>query len=966
MVGAASQSRFPFGRMPLSADPAAAEREATVLSQPRTGDSGSSVGRPPLPPVNLPAPSPTSLKLFPQQQNDSEAAIAGETLGHFIIRSRIGAGGMGTVFLADDEKLQRQVALKVLSPNQTADPASLQRFLNEARSAARLDHDHIARVFFYGDDHGLHYIAYEYVQGHNLRDLIRAQGRIEPAQVIAYAVQLTDALCHTSAMGVVHRDIKPSNIIITLQGKAKLVDLGLARQESLEESAQLTVAGTTLGTFDYISPEQAKDPRNVDVRSDIYSLGCTLYHALTGEPPFPEGTVLQRLLQHHDNDPPDPALKNRRVSPAVSAVVRKMMASDPRRRYPSAEALLHDLVLIASAMGLRTTSDNQASLSTLLKGSQNAWSPYVGWLSTAAALVVSAVVWQASPIWLPADTGNDPAIDAPAILAGESGAPTNLGQMTETVPESEADSLTGISRFSPLRTGDSSSGNKPALTSSAAAGTSTDQGTSTLPSPVADSLFRGEEQPPFSLSMTEPRGATPAADRPGNSAALNPVTVKPAGTPSETSPLSSQLAATANDSLTLVDRTGSRAAISGDLPPAVAPAAIVAEPFVISGTSKSYPSLEAACAEIREQGVIELNFDGRLPNPERPLRLIGKRITLQAARGRRPVLVFAPKTAATDPLQSRMIVVSGGSLSLSNISLEFQIRQPALVDRWVLFRLERPERLRLEDVFVTVRNPGNASAAIVECAGPTASFSRMPTSKEASPQMTTEIFVDQSVLRGEAVAFHLRDPAAYRCRLRQSFFAVSEWLLDCEMPADSMTVNTRIAIELEQSTCLLGQGLARSARIESLSGGALPLEISAHGNVISCGPGAALVEQLFTQDMMELRQPRFNWSSDRNQFDGLQTLWLARFESRAEDQRWSFEDWRNYYRSSGELESLNNQSLGWPSKWRQQPWSGISPATIKADLQASALASGSILDEPDAGANWELLPPEPASADKQP
>jgi serine/threonine-protein kinase len=109
-------------------------------------------------------------------------------------------------------------------------------------------------------------------------------------------MQLAAALSHTAAAGVIHRDIKPSNVLITPQGRAKLVDLGLARKESADASAELTVAGTTLGTFDYISPEQAKDPRSVDVRSDIYSLGCTLYHMLTGEPPYPEGTVLQKLL----------------------------------------------------------------------------------------------------------------------------------------------------------------------------------------------------------------------------------------------------------------------------------------------------------------------------------------------------------------------------------------------------------------------------------------------------------------------------------------------------------------------------------------------------------------------------------------------------------------------------------------------------------------------------------------------
>ena len=124
------------------------------------------------------------------------------------------------------------------------------------------------------------------------------------AESVNYILQIASALVHTSAQGVVHRDIKPSNIIITPSGRAKLVDLGLARKENKDDhAADLTVAGTTLGTFDYISPEQARDPRAADVRSDIYSLGCTLYHMLTGEPPYPEGTVLQKLLQHQGGLP---------------------------------------------------------------------------------------------------------------------------------------------------------------------------------------------------------------------------------------------------------------------------------------------------------------------------------------------------------------------------------------------------------------------------------------------------------------------------------------------------------------------------------------------------------------------------------------------------------------------------------------------------------------------------------------
>src|SRR5690606_6910543 len=156
---------------------------------------------------------------------------------------------------------------------QSRDRAAVLRFQNEARAAARLDHENIARVFYIGEDRGLHFIAFEYVTGQNVRDAIIRAHRLRVADAVNYALQIASALRHTSAAGVVHRDIKPSNIIIAPNGRAKLVDLGLARKIASESMGDLTVAGTTLGTFDYISPEQAKDPRSVDVRSDIYSLG---------------------------------------------------------------------------------------------------------------------------------------------------------------------------------------------------------------------------------------------------------------------------------------------------------------------------------------------------------------------------------------------------------------------------------------------------------------------------------------------------------------------------------------------------------------------------------------------------------------------------------------------------------------------------------------------------------------------
>ena len=186
----------------------------------------------------------------------------------------------------------------MLPPDMAADPENIRRFHQEARSAAKLDHENIARVFFCGEDQRLHFIAFEFVEGDNLRTILERRGRLPVGEALHYMLQVAAGLAHAASRGVVHRDIKPSNIIITPNGRAKLVDMGLARSLGPQDDIGLTQSGVTLGTFDYISPEQALEPREADVRSDIYSLGCTFYHMLTGQPPVPEGTAAKKLHHH--------------------------------------------------------------------------------------------------------------------------------------------------------------------------------------------------------------------------------------------------------------------------------------------------------------------------------------------------------------------------------------------------------------------------------------------------------------------------------------------------------------------------------------------------------------------------------------------------------------------------------------------------------------------------------------------
>ncbi len=282
-------------------------------------------------------------------------SIAGRRLGHFELIEAVGAGGMAAVLKARDTELGRVVALKILPPEAARDPESINRFKQEARAAAALDHENIARVYFCGEDQGLHFIAFELVEGINLRQMIDRRGVLPPAECVRYMMQVAAGLNHAAERGVVHRDIKPSNILITPDRRAKIVDMGLARHLGSEAvNGGVTQSGVTLGTFDYISPEQALDPRRADVRSDIYSLGCTFYHALTGRPPVPEGTAARKLRAHQNDEPLDPRELNHAIPDELAAVLARMMAKDPADRYQSPLELIAHLKGLAAKLGLNT------------------------------------------------------------------------------------------------------------------------------------------------------------------------------------------------------------------------------------------------------------------------------------------------------------------------------------------------------------------------------------------------------------------------------------------------------------------------------------------------------------------------------------------------------------------------------------------------------------------------------------
>ncbi len=354
---------------------------------------------------------------------------SGKVVGEYRIGMPLGTGGMADVYYAVDQRLDRPVALKVLRPNLAADQTYQQRFIQEAKAAAALVHPNIVQIYNVGEDGDLRYIAQEYIPGTNLRQYMAtplpsakssridsrrasetATDRQLPVQeTISILLQVLAALSKAASAGVVHRDIKPENIMLTPDGEAKVADFGLARI-TMGDDPRLTSAGTTLGTPMYMSPEQLEGGQ-VDIRSDLYSLGVTLYHMLYGRPPFSGDTPLALAMQHVKAEVPDPSKLRKSVPSSLEALVLKLLSKSPDERFEHPEQVLNYLhdnrkadlgdywpdrvvpipgVALASVPPMQATQQLQA---LLRKKNRTKWLPKVAW-------IVGSFVWIAALGWL--------------------------------------------------------------------------------------------------------------------------------------------------------------------------------------------------------------------------------------------------------------------------------------------------------------------------------------------------------------------------------------------------------------------------------------------------------------------------------------------------------------------------------------------------------------------------------------
>lgn len=615
----------------------------------------------------------------------SGAIPAGTMLGHFMIKSYIGGGGMGRVYLANDTALDRNVAVKVLPRQRANDQSTVARFMNEAKSAARLNHEHIAQVYFAGEQDGIPFIVFEYVEGTNIRSMVDDYDAFPLPQALNYLIQIAHALAHAADHGVVHRDVKPSNILITREGRAKLIDMGLARLlDPSQTKDDLTASGVTLGTFDYISPEQARDPRNADIRSDIYSLGCTFFFMLSGRPPFPEGTVLQKLLQHQGDEPPDIRSFQPNIPAEVAVLMQKMMAKDPRQRFQTPTALIDALVHVAKMIGLQPTGPGKLNwvMSTPSQSSQ--FLKHVPWL-TAITILFGAyflfnLYWQQigkSSNIIPSELTTQFQKDDPRLSV----APLENTEIIETINstiEKSGHTQQGLKAYFDLIS------------------LSTEQFDRDLEQRFP-SLFNDSQENPIDEHH---RARFPERERLGGGIS----------------------ASTFSGQLMKQNYSGTLGLLAylKDIKPltSMTPPMIPVEPEKILNlcvdptglTPDSFKTLAAALAKADKGATIELKWNDM--EKIDPFALTGRQLNFLAADGYRPIMRFEPSSSLVASQSSRtMITLRTCHLIFQDIGIEMNINQDDMGLQWTLFELIDTNDIRFQNCTLTIRNAANDNSA---------------------------------------------------------------------------------------------------------------------------------------------------------------------------------------------------------------------------------------------------------------
>jgi len=893
--------------VPLSDRPLIAEDENTVISAPEQPRSE----------IRLETSSVSESyrqRLFPAN-NQTNGEEAGIRLAHFEITSRLGSGGMGAVFRATDLELARDVALKILHPASTRDPSLVARFRNEARSCARLNHDNIARVFYAGSQEGLYFIAYEYASGSTIRDLILDRGRLSIEDTLNYAIQVTLALNHIAAAGIVHRDIKPSNIMLTETGRVKVVDLGLARRDVADSIGDITVAGTTLGTFDYISPEQARDPRNADVRSDIYSLGCTMYHMLTGQPPYPEGTALQKLLDHQGKSPPDPQILNSSVPDELAAIMRKMMANHPDHRYQTPGLLLNDLIQLAGLIGLHSVPA-EGIVWRKLDHAGNRQPIGAVWVFVSVLLIcLTAFLMQRMGGVGSADSELPNEVDPP-------------GQLVDPFT------------YAAIPPTPSGTGGAASQSDAVPAPTEAKSGTTSGTGPVAASSSNPISAESQSVTAAMIPGAFSAS--------------------SSTGPAASAILELFNS-----------------LPDTLTPRIDVSQstgPFILQttgGTSRTFRTLKAAAADARSGDVILLRYNGypeELP-AQPPVRIVGMNLTIRAAEGFRPTLEFdgASDGGVTDGCMFSL--QSQGSLSLQNVDLRLIVTDNLTADRWSLFQCEGVNRVQLENVSIECQNPDGQLAAVFDVTEEVAG------SIEPGTRADSEFSLRKVICRIDGDFFRIACQLKGRLELNDCGLAVNGSLLSIRGDMSMQNYRGTLEANLNHVTCLHSGPLIQMTEHDGRSSAAakriLPrLTLRSEACVYAgIGPDSQLLHSegsSYLEDMEAL----VTWNGFTNLYEGHSVFWQISTTALEVSRDLTFEQWQQFWKNRVDSEDTNSEfrrRLSWTSSsWRDSGTrfllADIAPAAFELDATMFGPGASGLPRARDGlipGVNAQELPPFP-------
>ncbi len=318
-------------------------------------------------------------------------ALAQQIPGYELLE-RLGKGGMGTVYKARQLSMNRLVAIKVLHPRLAANPEFIQRFQREAHLAARLSHNNIIQAIDVGSYGATHFFVMELVEGKTIREELDAGKIYEEREAVEIIIQIAQALAHASRRGLVHRDVKPANIVLTSDGIAKLADLGLAR-EADDMALSRKERGLAFGTPYYISPEQIEGREDLDARCDLYSLGATLYHMVTGQPPFPDKDPESVFRAHLFKELTPPDHLNDKLSSGLGEVTEFLLAKDRRQRYQTADDLIIDLecLLASEPPRLARQRIEAATLGSLAEGEEEEEVPDPPLISPVAWIVIGTL-----------------------------------------------------------------------------------------------------------------------------------------------------------------------------------------------------------------------------------------------------------------------------------------------------------------------------------------------------------------------------------------------------------------------------------------------------------------------------------------------------------------------------------------------------------------------------------------------